>query len=503
MGNKRLTINLISNIISYSSTILISFVLTPYLVKTLGTEAYSFYPLANNFVNFMGIVTIALNSMANRYITIEIVKQDYNTANKYFSSVFFANIIMSIVFLVPVVIGIPFLDKFLNIPLNIDGSVKFLFLFTFLSMIVSVVTSVFGIATFAKNRIDLRSLRELIIALLRILLFIALFSLFKPSLVFVGLIALILSLTTFIIQYFFTKNLLPEISISLKHFSSKYVKILLSSGIWNSVNQLGNLLLVSGSLFIANIYYGSLITGQYSIVQTVPNFINGMISMLTGIFIPVITYKYAQNDKIGLINELKKSQSIISLFSSSVIAVFIGLSYSFFSLWVPGEDALFLQKISLITIIPHFIIGTVWPLSNLNTVMNKVKIPSFFILFSGVLNIVINLILHFFYQPDFIMVPIVSMCIQLIWVGIFIPLYASRILKINKLAFYSILLKTSISSIIIVIITKTIEKNIIVNSWSTFFITGIFCGIIALTINFFVIFNFKYIIKNVLKKMSF
>ena len=65
MGNNRLTINLISNIISYSSTILISFVLTPYLINTLGKEAYSFYPLANNFVNFMGILTLALNSMAN------------------------------------------------------------------------------------------------------------------------------------------------------------------------------------------------------------------------------------------------------------------------------------------------------------------------------------------------------------------------------------------------------------------------------------------------------
>ena len=76
MGNRRLAINLIANTISYGTTAVIAFFLTPYLVSTIGKEAYSFYPLANNFVNYMSVVTISLNSMASRFITIEIVKDN-------------------------------------------------------------------------------------------------------------------------------------------------------------------------------------------------------------------------------------------------------------------------------------------------------------------------------------------------------------------------------------------------------------------------------------------
>lgn len=491
MGNNRLTINLISNIISYSSTILISFVLTPYLINTLGKEAYSFYPLANNFVNFMGILTLALNSMANRFITIEIVNKNYDKANKYFSSVFFANVVMSFVLLLPMVITVIFLNQILNIPIDIEGSVKALFALTFISMIMNIVTSVFGVATFANNRIDLRSLNELIIALLRIILFVIFFSLFTTNIAFVGLVALILSCVNFAIQYFYSKKLLPNIRISREYFSRKHVKILLSSGIWNSINQLGNILLVSSSLLLVNIYYGASRAGQYSIVQTVPNFINGMISMLTGVFVPLITYRYATNDIPGLLYEIKKSQKIISFFSSSVIAVFIGLSFNFFELWVPAEDASLLEFFSTLTIIPHFIIGTVWPISNLNTVMNKVKIPSLFTLGFGLSNILINIIIYKLFARNFIVVPLISTTIQIVWVGIFIPIYACKILKISYFTFYPILIKTIISGFVIFSITKLVQNYIPINSWATFFLVGILCGGLALIINAFVIFGIR------------
>lgn len=47
MDKKRFVINLISNFLSVISGLGLSFFLTPYLVETLGKEAYGFYPLSN------------------------------------------------------------------------------------------------------------------------------------------------------------------------------------------------------------------------------------------------------------------------------------------------------------------------------------------------------------------------------------------------------------------------------------------------------------------------
>lgn len=76
MNNKKsLFINMIATTLAFVINAVISFIITPYLVKILGDEAYGFIGLANNFVSYASIITVALNSMAARFITIEIHKK--------------------------------------------------------------------------------------------------------------------------------------------------------------------------------------------------------------------------------------------------------------------------------------------------------------------------------------------------------------------------------------------------------------------------------------------
>ncbi len=482
-GNKRLAINMIANIVSYSSTLLISFVLTPYLINTLGKEAYSFYPLANNFVSYMTILTNALNSMASRYITMALAKNEYNKANRYFSSILFSNIVMAGVLLIPMIGIVVFIDKILDVPINLLGSVRVLFSFSFATMLVNIITSVFGVATFSKNRIDLRSLRELVISVVRVLLFVLLFTLFNPTIAFVGIVAFIVALVNFAFQRFYTKKLLPEVHIDIKQYDFNYVKEVLFSGIWNSVNSLGNILLVSTSLIMVNKFYGANAGGEYSIVQTVPNFINGIISMLTGVFYPLIMIKYAQNDISGMIAEIKKSQRIVGLFATSVIGVFIGFSYDFFRLWTPGQDYNQLVLLSTITIMPHCVIGCIWSLSNVNIAMNKIKIPALYMLGSGFANIIISVILYIVFKPGLFAIPLISSLIQIMWVGVFMPLYATKQLGVVWHTFYPTILGGGLACVCAVLISSIARKIVCLDSWIRLFGIGVIVGVIVLILN--------------------
>ena len=129
---KQTAINLIAKIVSYGTTYLIAFFLTPYLVEKIGSEAYSYYPLANNFTSYMSIITIALNSMASRFITIALTKNEKENANKYFASIFFGNVLMSAILLIPMTIIVIFLDSILNIPVDLVISIKLLFSLVFI-----------------------------------------------------------------------------------------------------------------------------------------------------------------------------------------------------------------------------------------------------------------------------------------------------------------------------------------------------------------------------------
>lgn len=89
-------LNMFANVLSFVVSLVISFFLTPYITSSVGTEAYGLVGLANSFVNYIQVITAALNSMASRFIIIELHKKKSEEANKYFSSVLMANTFFAI-----------------------------------------------------------------------------------------------------------------------------------------------------------------------------------------------------------------------------------------------------------------------------------------------------------------------------------------------------------------------------------------------------------------------
>ena len=128
MKKKNTMINLIAAIIAFSANIIINFFLSPYIIKHVGVEAYGFFSLANNFVMYISVVTLAINSMAGRFITISVHRENLYQANRYYSSVFISNLILSLILLMMVVPIIYNLEDFLQISSEIELDVKFLFL---------------------------------------------------------------------------------------------------------------------------------------------------------------------------------------------------------------------------------------------------------------------------------------------------------------------------------------------------------------------------------------
>ena len=480
ISKKQVSINMIANIVSYSANIIISFILTPYLINTLGKETYSFYPIANTIVSYMSVLTNAMNSMASRFVTVSLVQKKEEDANKYFSSTLAANLILSAILLVPMVVVVVFLDSFMEVPINCVAAIKILFSFVFATAIVNISASVFGIATFAKNRIDLRSFRELVTAVLRLALFFLLYRFLTPSIVYVGVVALSVAIVNILFQMYYTKHLLPEISLKKENISIRHTKELFGSSCWNAINTFGNTLLAGMSMILANIFYGASASGSYSIVNTVPQFISGIIVMLIGVYYPVITYKYAQNDKDGLIREIKNAQCLVGLFGCSVISVFSALATEFFTLWTPGENSGYLSRLSFLTILPHFIISCMWSLTNLNVVMNKVKIPALYTLCSGIANVLIAFITYKLFKLGLESLPIISSLLQIIWVGIFIPQYACHNLEIKWNTFYSAPVKALLSSGLSIIIILFTKRYFIFSSWVRFILLGGMYGVFTL-----------------------
>ena len=479
--NKRLMINLIASMISFIVQMGISFILTPIIVGKLGDEAYGFIGLANNFVSYATVLTLALNSMASRFITIAIHRGEKRKANIYFSSVFIMNIIVSILVLIASAIMIINLDKILNIPEYLDTDVKITFALAFTNFILSLLSTVYTIATFVKNRMDLSYIQQIIGNLLKVVILVIVFAFFKPKIYYISIGAIAYTLYVFIANIKLTKKLAPELKIKLKNYRWKYIVELLKSGIWNSLNNLSTILLQGVDLLITNIFIDSASMGILSISKTVPTAIATLLSTISNVFLPQFTILYSKNKKEELVNETKFSIKVLSLIMIVPIAGFIVFGKSFFSLWLPSKseaEIMQIQILSILTLLPNLVSSYIYTLYSINTVTNKLKIPVLVTLAMGILSVIVTYILLKVTNLGVYAVAGVSSLLLLLRVLAFVPIYAAMNLKVKLTTFYKPLIKSIIVSIFIIGMFLIGEHFVQINTWTNLiFIAMIFGGI--------------------------
>ena len=184
MNKKRVAINMTAQLLAFAVSMLLGFVLVP-VIEGMIPNAYGFTDIANRFVSAAQIVVSALNTMASRFITIRIHRNEKEEAGQYFSSVFFANVLMAAVFMVPALFVIVYLGRIFQIPEGASlPDIQMLFFFIFLNFTISIITSVFSVASYSRDRLELSSVSTILGELVRLAVLAVCYLCFRPYLYF-------------------------------------------------------------------------------------------------------------------------------------------------------------------------------------------------------------------------------------------------------------------------------------------------------------------------------
>lgn len=483
MNNKRLAINMIATLFSFCVTMGINFILSPFIISTVGKEAYGFVGLANNFISYAQLVTLALNSMAGRFITIKIHQGDTEGANKYFTSVVVANIFTAIVLTIPAFLIVLNLNQIINIPQNILSDVQILWGLVFLNFLIGLVLTTFNVATFVKNRLDISSVRDIQSNFLRVIILIVAFSLFTPSVWYIALASIVCTIFIGIYNIYYKIKLLPDVKVRLKYFDIKVIIELLYSGIWHVVIKLGQILSDGLDLLISNIFIDSAAMGVLAIAKTVPTAITSLLGTVTGVFSPQLTIHYAKNDKESLVNELIKSMKLTGLFTNIPLSFLLVFGLSFYSLWVPGENIELIYILANLTIASGLIVGVINPLFGIFTITNNLKIHSLVIVIQGIFNILIVYLLMKTTQLGILAIAGVSSITAIILNLVYTPIYAAHCLKCSKNIFYPVIIRYILSTVLLVVVLSLVATSIKIDTWIELVFVTIFCGLIGVIVN--------------------
>ena len=468
MKGKRLIINLISNIISFIIQLGISFILTPIITEKVGDAAYGFIGLANNFVSYATIFTVIINSMASRFITLELNKKKLSEANKYFSSVLIMDLIMSLIIGIISFFLILNLEYILNIPEKLIFDVKLTFFIAFINLILSIMNTVFSIACFAKNRLDLSAIVNIVANLVKGIFLVVVFSIFSPKIYYILIAAVIYSIILIIANMKLTKKIASELKYSFNNWDKNSVLQLIKSGIWNSINSLGKILLTGLDLLIANIFIGADAMGLISISKTVPSTIENLLSTISNIFSPQFIIYYSKHKIRELVKEVNFAMKLIAFIMIIPISGFLIFGIEFFTLWLPSksmEEIISIQILSVLALLPYIISISNYPLFLLDTTTNNLKRPVIVTLFISILSTITTLLLLMNTKLGIYAVAGVSSIYWGIKVFFFNTINAAKNLRIKWYSFYFQYFQNLFCFIIIFILFYIFKRFIEINSW--------------------------------------
>lgn len=495
--DKQLFINIIASFVSFFISAGINFFLSRYIVQNVGAEAYGFIQVSNTFLSYFSVITVALNCMSSRFISVSYFRGESKEASGYFSSTFFSNLILSAFFTPIFLIVVLNLHKLVNISPNLVLDVQFLLGFTCINFIVGVLTTNLSVSYYIKNKLYISSLISIAGYILRALLLLFLFSSFKPYVAYTAVVMLIVTLFTQLCNIYFKNRLIPDLKIQFSKFSYTKVKTLITSGIWTSITRLGTILSEGLDLLMSNLFLSAGEMGILAIAKTIPNMISNILNTMIGTFLPNLTKLYAENKIPELIKEIKYSMSIIGLIINIPIGILIGFGSAIFYLWVPSQNALYLQILSVLTIMPWAIIGQVSIIHNVFTIINRIKVHSILVCITGLLNVAIVYILLKTTHLGLFAVASVSSVMTIMRDLLYTVPYGAMYLKCNRFTFFPDVLKSIISVIAISVISMIMKKIMPWVSWKYLILN------IGITAILGFIFNVMFVLNNQTRRHLF
>ena len=488
MDKKRVAINMTAQLLAFAVNMLLGFVLVP-VIDSMIPNAYGFTDIANKFVLAAQIVVSALNTMASRFITIRIHRNEKEEAGQYFSSVFFANVLMAVVFMVPALFVVLYVGKIFQIPAEASlPDIQMLFFFIFLNFLISIMTSVFSVAPYSKDRLELSSISTILGEVVRLLVLSVCYLFFRPYLFYVGCASVASTVVQATANLIFTRRLLPDMHVRLRDFRWSKVWELVSLGAWNSVTRLGQLLLDGLNTSIANIMISSAAMNAIAISNQIPTVISNLMGTIAGVFNPQMTIAYAKEDKKQLLDIIGSADRIMIFLISIPIAFLTVFGKSFFALWVgKTQNPTELYILALLNVGTLFVSASIQVLYHVFLITKKVKLNSVVIVLSGALTVATVFVLLKTTDLGMYAIVGVSTVYGILRNLIFTPLYAARCLKVKWYTFYGDILMGLVSIGAVCLVILPFELFIQIDGWIKLFAVGIAAGILALLVNFFVV----------------
>lgn len=333
---------------------LISLYTSRVILRTLGVEDYGIYNVVGGIVAMMGILNGAMSVATQRYLTYELGTGDEERLRKVFCASLLIYLMLCVILLfLAETVGVWFLNTHLIIPDNRINAANWVFQFSIIASINSLLTNPYNASIIAHEHMNVYAYVSIVDVLLKLLVVYLLPIIPFDRLAIYGLLILICQLIiTMIYRVYCMKNF-KECKFSIRTDRKLFVQIL-SFSWWNLFGSVALLLKTQGLNVVINMFFSPAVNASRGIAVQISHAVSQFFSNFYTAFRPQITKYYAQKD----LNNMFRLVTLSSRYSYYLIFLItmplLLETPQIISLWLgqsPDYSVVFTRLIILISVV--------------------------------------------------------------------------------------------------------------------------------------------------------
>lgn len=277
--------------------LLITFYSSRIVLNSLGINDFGIYSVVGGLVAMFGVLNGSMATTTSRFFAFEIGDGNLSKLRKTFSGALIVNLCIALIVLIfSETIGLWWVENKLNIPPDRLSSATYVYHFSVLTLLVTVVQVPFNAIILAYEKMKMFSFIEIVTSFLKFSGALLLMVDFKiDNLVFYSSTFFVASFIMLLVSVVLCYRVFYPI-INLNSFDAHIVKPILNFSFWDLFGNIANMARIQGSNILLNLQFGLAVNAAYSISNQIYGATGQLVNSFQFAINPRIVKSYATGD---------------------------------------------------------------------------------------------------------------------------------------------------------------------------------------------------------------
>lgn len=280
----------------------VSFYTVRVVLNTLGAVDYGLYNVIGGIVVMFSFLSNTMASASQRFFAFELGRKNYRQLKRTFSiTMTIYGIIAVVILVLAETVGLWFLNAHLTIPAERMEAANWVYQFTILSFMMTMIAVPYNAAIIAHERMKIYAYVSIVEAILKLaVVYVLLVFSYDKLKLYAVLMFGVTSLITLIYRAYCKKQFM-ECSYQFFWEKKLFQKLIHFSG-WNLFGALAGIFNNQGINILLNVFFGPIVNAARAIAYQINNAINQFVSNFLMATRPQITKYYANGEKENMLN---------------------------------------------------------------------------------------------------------------------------------------------------------------------------------------------------------